>query len=95
MNAATDTVYAANAGPTGNGDTVSVINGATCNGSTGTGCGHKPATIRVGVNPFWDAVDQATDTVYVANYNDGTISVINGAACNATVTSGCGTHRPQ
>jgi DNA-binding beta-propeller fold protein YncE len=89
VNAATDTVYAANAGPTGNGDTVSVINGATCNGSTGTGCGHKPPTIRVGVNPFWDAVAQATDTVYVANYNDGTISVINGAACNATVTSGC------
>ena len=93
VNAATDTVYAANAGPTGNGDTVSVINGATCNGSTGTGCGHKPPTIRVGVNPFWDAVDQATDTVYVANYNDGTISVINGATCNATVTSGCA-HTP-
>ena len=93
VNAATDTVYAANAGSTGNGDTVSVINGATCNGSTGTGCGHKPPTIRVGVNPFWDAVDQATDTVYVANYNDGTVSVINGAACNATVTSGCA-HTP-
>jgi DNA-binding beta-propeller fold protein YncE len=90
---ATDTVYAANDGPTGNGDTVSVINGATCNGSTGTGCGHKPATVKVGINPYWDAVDQATNTIYVANHNDGTVSVINGATCNATVTSGCA-HTP-
>jgi YVTN family beta-propeller protein len=92
VNAATDTVYAANAGP-GNGDTVSVINGATCNGSTGTGCGQKPPTVKVGVNPFWDVVDQASNTVYVANYNDGTVSVINGATCNAIVTSGCA-HTP-
>ena len=89
VDVATDTVYAANDGPTGNGDTVSVINGATCNGSTGTGCGQTPPTVKVGVNPFWDVVDQATNTVYVANNNDGTVSVINGATCNATVTSGC------
>ena len=94
VNVATNTVYAANGGSNGNGDTVSVINGATCNGSTGTGCGHKPPTIRVGVNPFWDVVDQATNTVYVANHNDGTVSVINGATCNATVTSGCA-HTPR
>ena len=93
VDVATDTVYAANGGPTGNGDTVSVINGATCNGSTGTGCSQTPATVKVGVNPFWDVVDQATNTVYVANHNDGTVSVINGAACNATVTSGCA-HTP-
>jgi DNA-binding beta-propeller fold protein YncE len=88
VDVATDTVYAANAGP-GNGDTVSVINGATCNGSTGTGCGQKPPTVTVGVNPSWDVVDQASNTVYVANYNDGTVSVINGATCNAIVSSGC------
>jgi DNA-binding beta-propeller fold protein YncE len=93
VDVATDTVYAANGGPTGNGDSVSVINGATCNGSTGTGCGQKPPTVKVGVNPNWDVVDQATGTVYVANSNDGTVSVINGATCNATVTSGCA-HTP-
>ena len=93
VDVATDTVYAANDGPTGNGDTVSVINGATCNGSTGTGCGQTPPTVKVGVNPFWDVVDQAANTVYVANHNDGTVSVINGATCNATVTSGCA-HTP-
>ena len=36
VDTATDTVYAANSGAQGNGDTVSVINGATCNGHTGT-----------------------------------------------------------
>ena len=40
------------------------------------------------------AIDLATDTVYVANYADHTLSVINGATCNATVTSGCGQQPP-
>jgi DNA-binding beta-propeller fold protein YncE len=90
---ATDTVYAANDGPNGNGHTVSVINGATCNGSTSTGCGQQVPTVSVGANPYWDTVDQATNTIYVANHNDGTVSVINGATCNAAVTSGCA-HAP-
>lgn len=89
VDVATDTVYAANDGATGNGDTLAVIDGAQCNGSDGSGCDRAPRTITVGTNPFWDAVDQATDTVYVANYNHGTVSVVNGARCNATVTTGC------
>jgi DNA-binding beta-propeller fold protein YncE len=86
---ATDTVYATNNG-TGNGDTISVIDGATCNGANSTGCSSAPATVKVGSGAFWSAVDQANDTIYVANNNDGTVSVINGAACNSHVTSGCG-----
>ena len=86
---ATDTVYAADGGASGNGDTLSVIDGAQCNGSVGSGCDRAPRTVRVGTNPYWDAVDQATNTVYVANDNEGTVSVINGARCNATVTTGC------
>jgi DNA-binding beta-propeller fold protein YncE len=89
VDVATDTVYTANSGATGNGDTVSVINGAICNGHTSSGCGQAPGIVTVGSGAFWVAVDQASDTVYVANDNDGTISVINGATCNATVTSGC------
>jgi YVTN family beta-propeller protein len=89
VDVATDTVYAANPGPDDNGDTVSVINGATCNGHTGTRCGQTPRIVKVGADPRWDVVDQATNTVYVANHNDGTVSVINGATCNATMTSGC------
>ena len=85
----TDTVYVANADD----GTVSVINGATCNADTTTGCNQTPPTITVGTQPVVPAVDEATDTVYVPNSNPdgaGTVSVINGATCNATVTSGCG-----
>jgi DNA-binding beta-propeller fold protein YncE len=89
VDVATDTVYTANSGATGNGTTVSVINGATCNGHTSSGCGQTPGTVTVGSGAWWVAVEQASDTVYVANNNDGTVSVIDGAACNATVTSGC------
>jgi DNA-binding beta-propeller fold protein YncE len=95
VNVATDTVYAANGGPTGNGNTLSVINGGACNATTATGCGRTPTSVLVGTNPFWDAVDQNTDTVYVADFGNeglgaGSISVVNGAICNARATSGCG-----
>jgi DNA-binding beta-propeller fold protein YncE len=97
---ATGTVYVADGGTSSPGDTVSVINGRTCNGHTGRGC-RVLATVTVGANPFWVAVDQATNTVYTANHDGviggqaaafgahGSVSVINGARCNAQVTSGC------
>jgi DNA-binding beta-propeller fold protein YncE len=75
--------------PAGGVSTVSVIDGATCNGTDGSGCSRTPRTITVGSGAFWVAVDQATDTVYVTNNNDGTVSVIDGARCNSSTTSGC------
>jgi DNA-binding beta-propeller fold protein YncE len=92
VNQATDTVYAVNAGE-GMNSTVKVINGAACNATHTSGCGQAPATIHVGVFPVGIAIDQATDTVYVANTGGSTISVINGATCNGTNHSGCG-HTP-
>jgi YVTN family beta-propeller protein len=89
VNQATDTAYVANGGN----NTVSVINGATCNAAVTSGCGHTPPTISVGTGPDGITVNQATDTAYVANGGDNTVSVINGATCNAAVTSGCG-HTP-
>jgi DNA-binding beta-propeller fold protein YncE len=89
IDVATGTVYAVNNG-TGNGDTVSVIDGATCNGTDGSGCGQAPRTTAVGSGASWAALDEASHTVYVTNANDGTVSVINGARCNARVPSGCG-----
>ena len=94
---ATNTVYATNVilntVPFG-GDSVYVINGATCDAANTTGCGQTPATIKAGFNPWGIAVDQATDTIYTANIADGehpgTVSVINGATCNGTNHSGCG-----
>ena len=86
----TDTVYVTNGGTNfGTGHTLSVINGATCNGKVTSGCGQKPATVRVGSFPFGVAVDSARDTVYVTNANDSTVSVVNAATCNATSRSGC------
>jgi DNA-binding beta-propeller fold protein YncE len=83
---ATDTIYVSNA----NFGTVSVINGATCNANAVSGCGQTPGTINLDHSgPAVPAVDEATDTVYVPNGGDGTVSVIDGATCNATVRTGC------
>jgi DNA-binding beta-propeller fold protein YncE len=89
---ATDTVYATNLQNSSRqpGDTVAVIDGSTCNASVGSGCEHTPATVKVGSSPFGIAVDQATDTIYVANSIKDTLSVIDGASCNASTTSDCG-----
>jgi YVTN family beta-propeller protein len=82
---ATDTVYV----PNGSNDTVSVINGAVCNAQVTSGCGRVPATVTVGSGPGQATIDKASHTVYVGNFTDGTISVINGATCNAQHASGC------
>jgi YVTN family beta-propeller protein len=97
VNQATNTIYATNlilnTVPYG-GDSVYVINGATCDAATTVGCGQTPAAIKAGFNPTEIAVDQATDTIYTANIADGehpgTVSVINGSTCNGTNHSGCG-----
>ena len=95
----TNTVYATNVVFPPNhlpfvGNSVYVINGATCDAATTTGCGKTPATVTAGFNPWGIAVDQATNTVYTANFADGehpgTVSVINGATCNGSNISGCG-----
>jgi DNA-binding beta-propeller fold protein YncE len=92
----TNTIYATNVVTNTNpyrGDSIYVINGATCDATTTTGCGQTPATIKAGFNPFGIAVDQATDTIYTANNANGegpgTVSVINGSTCNGTDHTGC------
>jgi YVTN family beta-propeller protein len=81
----TNTLYVTNA----NDNTVSVVNTATCNAHTSSGCDQSPPTIAVGNGPAGVTIDERTHTVYVANQADNTVSVINGAICNAHVTSGC------
>jgi YVTN family beta-propeller protein len=84
----TDTIYVVNS----NSDTVSVINGATCNAQDSSGCQDVPPVVHVGSNPVDVSVDQATGTVYVANWGNGTgttVSVIDGRACNGQVATGC------
>ena len=106
VNQATNTIYASNVfniglgPPPFLGNSVYVINGATCDAANTTGCGQTPATVTlapnppIGSNPLGIAVDQATNTIYTANIADGehpgTVSVINGETCNGQDTSGCG-----
>ena len=92
---ATDTIYVATGnnadGPTApGGDTVSVIDGRHCQASDVSRCQGPWPTVKVGNFPGAVTVDQVTDTVYVTNFGDNTVSVIDGATCNSLVSSGCG-----
>ena len=73
-----------------------MINGATCNATNHSGCGHLAAVVKVGLNPQSAAINDHTRTVYVTNNAlgnvPGTVSVINGATCNGSRTSGCSGH---
>ena len=85
----TNTIYVANSSA----NTVSVIDGRTCNATAKAGCGHVRATVPVGPLPFTLAVNEATSSVYVTDLGAATISVIDAKTCNSTNISGC-RHKP-
>ena len=85
INKITNTIYVSNIDD----NTLSVIDGATCNGQITSGCMQPQPTTPVGAAPYQVAVDETTNTIYVANLDDNTVSVINGDVCNGTDTSGC------
>ena len=85
INKITNTIYVSNIDD----NTLSVIDGATCNGQITSGCMQAHPTTPVGAAPYQVAVDETTDTIYVGNSGDNTVSVINGDVCNGTDTSGC------
>ena len=85
VNPATETIDVANR----NENTVSVIDGRSCNGSDTTGCAQTWPTVAVGASPQALAVNRATNTIYVTNTNDNTVSVLNGSTCNGSDHSGC------
>jgi DNA-binding beta-propeller fold protein YncE len=66
-----------------------VINGKTCNATTTRGCRQKPVRVLAGAGARGIAINERTNTVYVANTVAGTVSVIDGSTCNATVHKGC------
>ena len=92
---ATNTIYTANLADGELAGTVTVINGATCNGSDTTGCGQATHTVAAGFGSSGIAVDPTTHRVYVTNIEDTSVSVINGATCNSQTTSGCGQNPPK
>jgi DNA-binding beta-propeller fold protein YncE len=90
----TDTIYQ----PIIGSGAVAVIDGATCNGSDHSGCGHIAAFVQVGSAPDGVVVNDATNTAYVGNgvFDDtpGSVSIINTHACNGVHPSGCARHWP-
>ena len=90
---ATHTIYVANGnndnGPDAGGDTVSVIDTRRCDARDVSRCKGRWPTIKVGKLPAGIAVDEQTDTVYVASVGSDSVSVFNGATCNAIDASGC------
>jgi DNA-binding beta-propeller fold protein YncE len=91
VNPNTKTVYVANENTNG---TVSVIDAGACNQHQLAGCNQTWKTIGVGTFPFYVAINKTTNTIYVANVADNTLSVINGATCNATANSSCNQPQP-
>jgi serine/threonine protein kinase, bacterial len=86
VNPATHSVYVSNITD----NTLSVLDAATCNAKIFSGCSTQhPRLLSTGLAPQYVAVDPATDTIYVANGDDATVSVFDGATCDAVVTSGC------
>jgi hypothetical protein len=72
------------------GDTVSVIDSRHCDARDVSRCKGPWPTIKVGKLPGGIAVDEQSDTVYVSSVGGDSVSVFNGATCNATDASGCG-----
>ena len=95
---ATHTLYVTNGfnenGNPDGGNTVSVIDERHCQADDVSRCKGPWPTLTVGSDPNADpsavAIDQQTDTLYVADSNDNTVAVFNGATCNAETSAGCG-----
>ena len=75
-------------------NTASVIDTTVCNQHHLAGCNQTWPAIPLGNTPRHLGINKITNTIYVSNFNDGTLSVINGATCNRSNTSGCSQPQP-
>ena len=81
----TDTVYVGN----GSINALAVIDGRTCNRVTPSACPAAAISAATGAGPVIPSLDRATRTLYVGNFADGTVSVLDVRTCNGQVTTGC------
>lgn len=86
VNEVTNTIYVANTAA----NSVSVINGATCNATAHTGCNQRAPEAPVGISPRRVAVDELTNTIYITNAGSDTVTMLNGHTCNGREHKGCG-----
>jgi YVTN family beta-propeller protein len=91
-NPVTRTLYVGHFDETDN--TVSVIDTTACNQHHLTGCNQTWPTVPLGNAPRFLGVNTITNSIYVSNRGDGTLSVINGATCNRSNTSSCSQAQP-
>jgi DNA-binding beta-propeller fold protein YncE len=89
VNDHTRTVYVTNFADGDSPGTVSVINGATCNGTHTGGCHQRFPVLPTGRGPLGVAVDPSTGGVYVADFFSAATTILNGSRCGPAVTSGC------
>lgn len=73
--------------------TVSIMDTRACNQRNLSGCNQAWPTINLGGSTRFEEINSATNTLYVANFNDGAtpgwVSVINAATCNSQNRSNC------
>ena len=70
-------------------NTVSVLDPAICDGSDQLGCRHEAPVAKVGSFPTGMALDLASNTLYVADQDSDTVSVLDAATCDAATRKGC------
>jgi DNA-binding beta-propeller fold protein YncE len=99
INPSTSSVYVGDSGEFEGGFpwSISVLDAATCNTIDSAGCSATPINFTRPALPFALTADPTNDTIYSSDLfldTNGdlgdTVSAIDGATCNATVTSGCG-----
>ena len=66
-----------------------MIDATACNKDNLAGCNQTWPTTNVGNVPRFIGINKITNTIYVSNFDDNTLSVIDGATCNGQITSGC------
>ncbi len=90
VDAATQTLYTANQGFDDEPGSLSAVDIRHCTSHDVSGCGAVAPRVATGLGPIALALDPATHRVFSANYGDSSVSVVDGATCNALRTTGCG-----
>src|SRR5690349_19541777 len=72
---------------------VAVIDATRCNATRHASCADAVVATIPGAGDTGVVVDAATGTLYVADFENGTVSAVDTATCNARATTGCAAAR--
>ena len=71
------------------GNVVSVIDTRHCRARHTSGCKRPPKTMQTGTQPSGMTLDSRTGSLYVANYGDSTVQVLDATRCTGVRSAGC------